>query len=115
MVVAAIRAFAAEHATTIGTVALEALDVDNDPRTRLSRGSRHSSQTDPRTYTSRKNVSSNTHARVYSVGEMGNGIPSQEIFDYLRARVKDRKEVLEVRGRRLRKESVLFFITLILG
>jgi hypothetical protein len=31
MVVAAMRAFAAKHQTTIKSVALEALDVDNDP------------------------------------------------------------------------------------
>jgi hypothetical protein len=31
MVVAAMRAFAGKHETTISTVALEALDVDDDP------------------------------------------------------------------------------------
>jgi hypothetical protein len=88
MVVAAMRAFAAKHDTTIHCVALEALDVDDDPE----RGFREAlviclKQNPEPTLVER--MFQATDARVSSGGELG--IRSQEIFDHLRACVERRR------------------------
>jgi len=82
------RAFAAKYKTTITNVALEALDVDDDPE----RGFREALvillKLNPEPTLVEKMFQA-TDARVCSASELGSHIRSQEIFDHLRACVED--------------------------
>ncbi|KAF8513642.1 hypothetical protein BU17DRAFT_68692 [Hysterangium stoloniferum] len=88
MVVAAMRAFAAKHATTITNVALEALDVDDDPERGFQEALVIRLKLNPEPTLVEK-MFQVTDARVCSAGELD--IRSQEVFDHLRVCVEDRR------------------------
>jgi hypothetical protein len=90
MVVAAMRAFAAKHETTISTVALEALDVDDDPERGFREALVIRLKLNPEPTLVEK-MFQVTNARVCSARELGDRTRSQEIFDHLRACVKNRR------------------------
>jgi len=84
------RAFAAKHETTITNVALEALDVDNDPERSFREALVIRLKLNPEPTLVEK-MFQVTDARVRSAEELGDPIRSQEIFDHLKARVEHRR------------------------
>lgn len=108
MVVAAMRAFGAKHSTTITNVALEALDVDNDPE----RGFREALVihlkliSEPTLVEKMFQV---TDARVFSAPELGYRF--REIFDNLRENVENRRKSGGIEARATRGVSVILHNT----